>query len=100
MVSIARALARIKDDVRAFLPDDSIRDACRAAGHRWRERQLGPVETVHLFVLRVLCFNTAIRHLRHLAGHAVCKVRGTSRTPFTLASSLCQVRPSPHLAAG
>jgi hypothetical protein len=71
MVSIARALARIKDDVRAFLPDDSIRDACRAAGHRWRERQLGPVETVHLFVLQVLCFNTAIRHLRHLAGHAV-----------------------------
>lgn len=71
MVSIARALARIKEDVRAFLPDDSIRDACRAAGHRWRERQLGPVETVHLFVLQVLCFNTAIRHLRHLAGHAV-----------------------------
>ena len=71
MVSIARALARIKDDVRAFVPDDAVRDACRAAGHRWRERQLGPVETVHLFVLQVLCFNTAIRHLRHLAGHAV-----------------------------
>ena len=71
MVSIARPLARIKDDVRAFLPDESVRDACRAAGHRWRERQLGPVETVHLFVVQLLCFNTAIRHLRHLAGHAV-----------------------------
>lgn len=71
MVSIARALARIKDDVRAVLPDDSIRAACRAAGHRWRERQLGPVETVHLFVLQVIHFNTAIRHLRHLAGGAV-----------------------------
>lgn len=71
MASIARALARIKDDVRAFVSDESIRRACRAAGHEWRERQFGPVETVHLFVLQVIHFNTAIRHLRHLAGHAV-----------------------------
>src|SRR5678816_4252404 len=71
MASIPRALARIKDDVRAFVPDESVRRACRDAGHRWRERQLGPVEAVHLFVLQVLHFNTAIRHLRHLAGHAV-----------------------------
>ena len=69
--SIARALARIKEDVGAFVSDESIRDACRSAGHCWRERQLGPVETVHLFVLQVIHFNTAIRHLRHLAGHAV-----------------------------
>lgn len=71
MASITRALARIKDDLGTFVPDESIRQACRAAGHVWRERQLGPVETVHLFVLQVLHFNTAIRHLRHLAGHAV-----------------------------
>jgi hypothetical protein len=71
MASIARALARIKDDVRAFVPDESVRRACRAAGHRWREREFGPVETVHLFVLQVIHCNTAIRHLRHLAGHAV-----------------------------
>ena len=70
-VSIGRALARIKADVRAFVPDESIEHAAREAGHRWRERQLGPVETVHLFVLQVIHFNTAIRHLRHLAGHAV-----------------------------
>jgi hypothetical protein len=70
-VSIARALARIKDDVRAFVADEAIERAARDAGHRWRERQLGPVETVHLFVLQVIHCNTAIRHLRHLAGHAV-----------------------------
>jgi hypothetical protein len=69
--SIARALARIKDDLRAFVPDDSIEQAARDAGHHWRERLLGPVETVHLFVLQVIHCNTAIRHLRHLAGHAV-----------------------------
>jgi uncharacterized membrane protein YgcG len=91
MASIARALARIKDDVRAFVPDESVRRACRDAGHRWRERQFGPVETVHLFVLQVLCFNTAIRHLRHLAGHAVnaaayCEAR--MRLPLGVLRSL------------
>jgi hypothetical protein len=91
MASIARALARIKDDVRAFVSDESIRQACRAAGHRWRERQLGPVETVHLFVLQVIHFNTAIRHLRHLAGHAVnaaayCEAR--MRLPLAVLRSL------------
>src|SRR5205085_4117388 len=71
MASIPRALARIKDDVRAFVSDESVRAACRAAGHRWRERKLGPAATVHLFVLQVLHFNTAVRHLRHLAGKPV-----------------------------
>ena len=91
MASIARALARIKGDVRSFVPDESIRRACRAAGHRWRERLLGPVETVHLFVLQVIHCNTAIRHLRHLAGHAVnaaayCEAR--KRLPLAVLRSL------------
>lgn len=71
MASITRTLRRIKDDLRAHLSDESITAACRAAGHRWRERQLGPVQTVHLFVVQVLCFNTAMTHLRHLADAAV-----------------------------
>src|SRR5437868_10422133 len=91
MASIPRALARIKDDVRAFVSDESVRAACRAAGHRWRERVLGPAQTVHLFVLQVLHFNTAIRHLRHLAGHAVnaaayCEAR--KRLPLAVLRSL------------
>jgi hypothetical protein len=89
--SIARALARIKDDVRAFVSDESIERAARDAGHRWRERLLGPVETVHLFVLQVIHCNTAIRHLRHLAGHAVnaaayCEAR--MRLPLDVLSRL------------
>jgi hypothetical protein len=71
MASVSRALSRIKADVRQYLSDDSILAACRAAGHKWRERVFGPVETIHLFVLQVLSFNTAITHLRHLAGQAV-----------------------------
>src|SRR2546428_14010620 len=66
MASVARALSRIKSDLEPYLPEESVEDACRAAGHTWRERKLGPVATLHLFVLQVLHFNTAIRHLRHL----------------------------------
>jgi hypothetical protein len=67
MATIAGALARIKEDVGRFLPEESIEAACVAAGHRWRERALGPVRTVHLFVLQVLHFNAAITALRRLA---------------------------------
>ena len=71
MASIARALDRIKQDLRPFLPEESVRRACREAGYAWRERLLDPVTTLHLFVLQVLNGNTAITHLRHLAGFAV-----------------------------
>jgi hypothetical protein len=69
--SISRALARIKQDLGEFLPEGAIATACRRENHRWRERRLGPAATVHLFVLQVLAFNTAMTHLRHLAGQAV-----------------------------
>ena len=44
MVSIAPALLRIKQELGVFLPDEMILAACREAGHKWRERQLGPVQ--------------------------------------------------------
>ena len=68
MVSVSRALGRIKSDLGPYLPEGSVEAACREAGHHWRERLLGPAATVHLFVLQVLHFNTAIAALRHLAG--------------------------------
>jgi len=91
MASIAGALARIKDDVGPFLSEASILAACREAGHRWRERELGPVATLHLFVLQVLNFNTAMTHLRHLAGRAVqapafCRAR--MRLPLGVLAAL------------
>jgi hypothetical protein len=67
MASISRALGRIKEDLRPFLPDELIIGACAAAGHAWRERVLGPVQTLHLFVLQVLHFNTSIAGLRRVA---------------------------------
>lgn len=66
MASLSAALARIKQDLHPHLPPPMIEAACRDAGHRWRRRQLGPAQTLHLFVLQVLHGNTAITHLRHL----------------------------------
>ncbi len=71
MASVSSVLQRIKDDLRSFLPEPAILSACRQAGHCWRCRQFGPVETIHLFILQVLNFNTAMTHLRHLGKTAV-----------------------------
>ena len=80
MATIAGALQRINQDFSKHMPDESIRAACRATGHTWRERKLGPVETVQLLMLQTLWFNTAIEHLRHLFGFpfsaaGYCKAR-------------------------
>jgi hypothetical protein len=80
MASVSSALRRIKDDLHAFVPDSAILAACRGAGHHWRERQLGPVETIHLFILQILNFNTAMTALRHLSKTAI------------KASAYCQAR--------
>ena len=80
MASVSTSLRRIRQDLSEHLPDSSIVAACDAAGHQWRDRKLGPVTTVQLFMLQALWFNTAIEHLRRLAGF-----------PFT-AAAYCQAR--------
>jgi hypothetical protein len=80
MASISSSLRRIRQDLSEHLPDSSIVTACETAGHQWRDRKLGPVTTVQLFMLQALWFNTAIEHLRRLAGF-----------PFT-AAAYCNAR--------
>jgi len=93
MVTIAHALDRVKDELGKYLPAPAIVEACMKVGHRWRKRKFDPVTTIHLFVLQVLCFNTAITHLRHLAGMAIngaayCKAR--MRLPLTVLQHLLE----------
>jgi Transposase DDE domain len=93
MASVASTLDRIKQDIRPFLPDGSIDSACQKAGHRWRRRKLGPVETIHLFIVQVLNFNTAMTHLRHLSKTAVkassyCRAR--MRLPLKVLEALLE----------
>ena len=91
MASVASTLDRIKSDLRQFLPDSLLLDACDRAGHRFRRRVFDPVATIHLFVMQVLCFNTAMSHLRHLAKQAVnppayCRAR--MRLPLAVLQDL------------
>lgn len=74
-----------------LLPRDAILDACRDAGHRWRNRRFDPVTTVHLFVLQVLHGNAAILHLRHLvpcAVNAAAYCRARMRLPLAVYETL------------
>jgi len=91
MVSVSRALQRIKQDLDPHLPPAAIEAACRAAGHAWRERKLGPVATVHLMVVQMLHLNAPTRALRHVAGAAVsaaayCEAR--ARLPVAAVQAL------------
>lgn len=66
--SILDALRRIKADVAQHLQASAIESICREVGHTWRERVLGPVATIHAFLLQVLHGNTACDHVPHLVG--------------------------------
>lgn len=68
--SILDAVRRIKADVAQHLSAASIEGICHELQYTWRERLLGPVMTVHAFLLQVLHGNTACDHVRHLVGAA------------------------------
>lgn len=93
MASISWALCRIKQDLQPFLPERSIRQACQAVGYHWRDRLFDPVATVHLFILQIINFNTAITHLRHLGkvpinAGSYCKAR--MRLPLAVVQRLLE----------
>ncbi len=67
MPSIVDAVATIKRGVAECLTAESIHQACRQVGHTWRERELGPAQTIWAFLLQVLHGNTACTHVVRLA---------------------------------
>src|SRR5271155_5358347 len=87
MSRMSKALALIKSAHTDAVSADLIEDLCRQLGHRWRQRDLDPVVTVHLFLQQILHGNTAITHLRLLSGRdftpsAYCQAR--ARLPLAL----------------
>ena len=68
MLSIAAALHRIKGRVTQSVPESLILRLCHEVGHRWRDRDLGPVVTTHLFLHQVLHGNSAVGELRRRTG--------------------------------
>jgi len=66
-LSIVDAVATIKRSVAHCLSPRAIEQACRAERHTWRERELGPVKTIHAFLTQVLNGNTACSQTVRLA---------------------------------
>jgi hypothetical protein len=88
---MAAALARIKGRAAQTVPDQLIERLCREVGHRWRDRDLGPVITTQLFLQQVLHGNVAVGELRRLSGlaftdAAYCQAR--ARLPRALLERL------------
>lgn len=80
MVNVHNALKKVKDDHKQIISTKTILAATAAAGHKFRQRTLGPVETFHLFFIQILNGNVACNALRHLGGMtcsaaAYCKAR-------------------------
>lgn len=93
MLSIAPALERIKGRVTEAVPEELVVRLCREVGHRWRDRDLGPVLTTHLFLRQVLAGNVAVGELRRQTGlpfsdGAYCQAR--ARLPRALLGRLQQ----------
>ena len=93
MLSMTAALTRIKGRVSDAVPVELIQRLCREVGHRWRDRDLGPVVTTHLFLQQVLHGNVAVAELRRLSGlsfteAAYCQAR--ARLPRALLERLQQ----------
>ena len=80
MVTMLPALRQVREDLVELLDRTAVEQVCRELGYRWRDRQLDPYTTLHLFILQVLYQNTAMTHLPHLAGErfsasAYCQAR-------------------------
>ena len=74
------ALRRIHSELAQVLDAEQIHGVCRAVGHRFRQRVLDPVTTIHLFVLQILHGNCAIARLKDFTDKvfseaAYCKAR-------------------------
>jgi Transposase DDE domain len=93
MLSMTAALARIKGRAAAAVPDALIERLCCEVGHRWRDRDLGPVVTTQLFLRQVLYGNVAVGELRRLSGLTFTDAaysQARARLPRTLLERLQQ----------
>lgn len=74
------ALQRIQHELAEVLTAAQITGVCQDVGHRFRQRLLDPVTTIHLFVLQILNGNFAIARLQDFTDRvfteaAYCKAR-------------------------
>ena len=85
--SITRSVREIKRDPASIVTPDRILRLCSAAGHKWRERALGPVQTLYLFMAQILHGNTSCAHVRQFGGFAFDRTaycRARKRMPVSI----------------
>jgi Transposase DDE domain len=92
-LNISEIVGQFKADVAAALSAETIGNICRELGHAWRDRILGPVTTVQVFLLQILHGNTACTAMSRLAevsfsAAAYCAAR--TRLPLALLEGLLQ----------
>jgi hypothetical protein len=71
MVTITRALRRIKGDLDTLLSETYLSNLARELGCQWRERCLSPAVTIQLFILQILHGNVCCAHTPRLARRKV-----------------------------
>src|SRR4051794_1920076 len=77
---VSSALRQVRQDLDAHLNESAVHDACRRAGHRWRDCLLTPVAILRWFLIQVLHGTPALTHVSLLAGRsftdaAFCQAR-------------------------
>jgi hypothetical protein len=85
--NILAAVRQIKSNVAEHLEAAAIEALCRELKHVWRDRLLGPVVTVHAFLLQVLHGNTAcdeVPHLMHASFTGEAYIQARIRLPLEL----------------
>src|SRR2546425_9050461 len=84
--TVSAALRYVNSNLDQLLPERAILTAAREVGHRWRQRKLGPAQTVVLLVLQLLCGNASLAEARALDGYRVCVAalaQARQRLPLT-----------------
>lgn len=72
MAKLAHCIQSVKTNLSQFLPDEVIQEATRKSGHQFRQRKLGPVQTVLLLILQVLAANASLAEVRARDGRRFC----------------------------
>ncbi len=90
-----QTIENLKPRIREILHPADIQRICRKHDYHWRQRILGPVETVWMFALQVLHGNTACTHAARLlpgtitTDTAYCQAR--TRLPIAVFRTLAQL---------
>jgi hypothetical protein len=93
MTSITSAIAKIKDDPKHLLDQQTLLQSCRDLGYTWRNRIFDPVTIVSLFIVQVMNGNVACQGLTHLSSltfTATAYCRARKRLPLKVYQWLCR----------